>query len=257
MRRSSYANPSTVADTRLIPAAFDAMGQEGRILRATMECIVELGIDRATTRAIARRADLKQGIIHYYFKNKDELLMRLLSVIFAESELIMAQIALSDAPARTKVELILEAGRRFVVERHEVFIVYVAFWAHAMARGGRWKLAYNVLLDRLIGAIRAVIEFGERSGDFQKGMAGPAAALLVACVQGLGLQANMRSGIRQACDIQASFDAVLALFARGTNAARVAKRSPADGRNTRRQPGWPMTAKRGARGRGAKPESPP
>jgi hypothetical protein len=169
----------------------------------------------------------------------------------------MAQIASSNAPARTKVELILEAGRRFVVERHEVFIVYVAFWAHAMARGGRWKLAYNVLLDRLIGAIRVVIESGERSGDFQKGMAGPAAALLVACVQGLGLQANMRSGIRQACDIQASFDAVLALFARGTNAARVAKRSPADGRNMRRQPGWPMTAKRGARGRGAKPESPP
>jgi AcrR family transcriptional regulator len=231
MRCSNDANHSTVAAARLIPAAFDEMGQEGRILRATMECIVELGIDRATTHAIARRADLKQGIIHYYFKNKDELLMRLLSVIFAESESIMAEIASSDATARVKVELILEAGRRFVSERHDVFIVYVAFWAHAMARGGRWKHAYDILLDRLIGAIREIIEAGERSGDFQKGMARPAAALLVACVQGLGLQANMRSGIRQACEIQASFDAVLALFTGGAHDVLVRSRRHGDRRS--------------------------
>ena len=219
MRCLEQANPSTSVDARLIPAAFDAMGQEGRILRAAMECIVGLGIDRTTTHAIARKAQLNQGIIHYYFKNKDELLMRLLGIIFAESELIMTQIASSDASAREKVELILEAGRRFVVERHDVFIVYVAFWAHAMARGGRWKQAYKALLDRLVGAIRAVIQSGERSGDFQKGTAGPAAALLVACVQGLGLQANIRTGVRQAIEIQASFDAVFSLFAAGTNAA--------------------------------------
>ena len=219
MRYSEDASPPKAVNTRLIPAAFDGMGQEGKILRATMECIVGLGIDRTTTHAIARKAHLKQGIIHYYFKSKDELLMRLLRMIFAESELIMTQIASSDASAREKVELILEAGRRFVVERHNVFIVYVAFWAHAMARGGRWKEAYKVLLDRLIGAIRVVIQSGERSGDFQKGTAGPAAALIVACVQGLGLQANIRTGVRQAIEIQSSFDAILSLFAVGANGA--------------------------------------
>ncbi len=249
MRYSEDASPPKVVNTRLIPAAFDGMGQEGKILRATMECIVGLGIDRTTTHAIARKAHLKQGIIHYYFKSKDELLMRLLRVIFAESELIMTQIASSDASAREKVELILEAGRRFVVERHDVFIVYVAFWAHAMARGGRWKEAYKVLLDRLIGAIRVVIQSGERSGDFQKGTAGPAAALIVACVQGLGLQANIRTGIRQAIEIQSSFDAILSLFAVGANGAGL--HAGRNGTPRRGQSAFTATAAAQANHRGA------
>jgi len=60
-------------------------GKEGQILLAAFQCVAEAGIAATSTRAIATRAGLNQGIIHYYFRSKDELLTRLLEIIFHNS----------------------------------------------------------------------------------------------------------------------------------------------------------------------------
>jgi len=180
-----------LADVALIPQAFAAMGTEGRILRATMECIVRHGIAATTTHAIARRAGVNQGIIHYHFRDKNELLMRLLHLMFAEGLTMMDAISASDLPARRKVERVLELGHRFITKRGDVFAVYIAFWAHALAQGGQWQGSYQKLRERVVTAIRDIIRAGERSGEFRKGVSAPAAELLLACVHGLGLQSVM------------------------------------------------------------------
>ena len=57
-------------------------GKEGHIILAAFECIVEKGIAATSTYAIAKRAGMNQGNIHYYFKSKEDLLQRVLEIFF-------------------------------------------------------------------------------------------------------------------------------------------------------------------------------
>jgi TetR/AcrR family transcriptional regulator, regulator of biofilm formation and stress response len=47
----------------------------GRILRATVELMAEIGIDRVRTRAIADRAGVNPALVHYHFRSVSALVM--------------------------------------------------------------------------------------------------------------------------------------------------------------------------------------
>jgi AcrR family transcriptional regulator len=57
-------------------------GKEGQILHAAFQCVVEKGIVGTSIHAVAARAGLNQGIIHYYFMSKEDLLKRLMETLF-------------------------------------------------------------------------------------------------------------------------------------------------------------------------------
>jgi AcrR family transcriptional regulator len=46
-----------------------------RIVRATVELMAEIGIDRVRTRAVAERAGVNQALVHYYFGSISALVM--------------------------------------------------------------------------------------------------------------------------------------------------------------------------------------
>ncbi len=48
--------------------------QRTRILRATIECIAEKGVDGTSIADICRRADLSAGALYVHFRNKDDIL---------------------------------------------------------------------------------------------------------------------------------------------------------------------------------------
>jgi len=49
-----------------------------KVLQATVDSILELGFYRASTNAIARRADVSWGVIQHYFGNREQLLLEVL-----------------------------------------------------------------------------------------------------------------------------------------------------------------------------------
>lgn len=50
------------------------MSIEDKIVISTIECIEELGMQKATIRAIANKANVNVASINYYFRSKDELI---------------------------------------------------------------------------------------------------------------------------------------------------------------------------------------
>ncbi len=52
-----------------------------QIVWALFDCLAENGHEAVTIKAIARRAGLPHGVIHYYFKNKDDIIATMISSI--------------------------------------------------------------------------------------------------------------------------------------------------------------------------------
>jgi len=166
-------------------------GKEGQILLATFKCIADIGIAATSTRAIAERAGLNQGIIHYYFRSKDHLLKSVLEILFLNSTSNIEAVASSSLPPLEKLDGILQAGLSLIGRRREEFIVFVAFWGHAMSVGGDLLRLYQNLFRRFRGAFVKIIKEGENKSEFKPGMNKEMALLIVGAVEGLGLQCVM------------------------------------------------------------------
>ena len=166
-------------------------GKEGQILLATLQCISDIGIAATSTRAIAERAGLNQGIIHYYFRSKDEVLKRVLEILFHNSTSNIESVASSSLPPLEKLDGILQAGLSLIGRRREEFIVFVAFWGHAMSVGGDLLRLYQNLFRRFREAFVKIIKEGEGRSVFKPGISKDMALLIVGAVEGIGLQCVM------------------------------------------------------------------
>ena len=52
-----------------------AAERKKQIVRATVECITKFGYHNFSMQDVAKTAGVSKGIIHYYFLNKDDLMM--------------------------------------------------------------------------------------------------------------------------------------------------------------------------------------
>jgi len=94
-----------------------------RILEVALEAFSQLGFDGASTRAIAAGAGVNQGLIPYYFGNKEELWRQAVDRAFAHLRERLAGITEtgSDLSGRERLALMI---RRYVsfVARHPEFV---------------------------------------------------------------------------------------------------------------------------------------
>jgi AcrR family transcriptional regulator len=172
-------------------------GKEGQILLAAFHCIVERGIAATSTHAIAARAGLNQGIIHYYFKSKDDLLKRLVEILFHNFISNIQTIAKSPFSPAERLETLIESGYTFMDSRRDEFIVMIAFWAHAVSVGGAVLNLFKEHFGRFRETVRMAL--GEkRDLSPEKSRAIDSVALLiVAGVQGIGLQYALERDARR------------------------------------------------------------
>jgi AcrR family transcriptional regulator len=80
----------------------------GAILAAARSLFAELGYDRASIRAIARRAGVDAALVHHYFGTKDELLAEAVQLPFDPAELVVAAFADPERVGHTVVRGFLE-----------------------------------------------------------------------------------------------------------------------------------------------------
>ena len=55
--------------------------RKNQIMKATLDCIIEYGYHNFSMADIAKKANISKGIIHYYFLNKEELMLKFLRVL--------------------------------------------------------------------------------------------------------------------------------------------------------------------------------
>src|SRR5580698_2955929 len=88
--------------SRREPRKRSADGRRAELVEAAGRVVARDGIAAATTRRIAEEAGLPQGLVHYWFASKDELLeeviMTLLRQFEAATEVISAEDTTGDLP---------------------------------------------------------------------------------------------------------------------------------------------------------------
>jgi AcrR family transcriptional regulator len=165
-------------------------GREGQILAAAFHCIAEIGIAATTTRAVARRADLNQGSIHYYFASKDELLLGVLKGLMSTAVANARTVRESSLSPTEKIYCILRSGATFIQQGQEV-VVSISLWAHAVSKGGIWRDSYRELFDQFRGELILIIEEGIAIGEFRGTDPRPVAETIITAVQGVGMHYMM------------------------------------------------------------------
>ncbi len=84
---------------------------EPRIIHAARKQFLEHGVDGASLRAIARDASTNLGMIHYYFRTKDDLFLAVVEELYVELLGELEAILDQDVPIQAKLEqLFLRIG---------------------------------------------------------------------------------------------------------------------------------------------------
>lgn len=164
-------------------------GREKQILVGAFHCIAEVGIAATTTRAVAQRADLNQGSIHYYFRSKDKLLLGLLKGLMKNSAGILRTIRDADLTPTEKLYCVLRSGATFI--QSDELIVLISLWAHAYTQGGEWRSAYRQPFTELRSVLTEIVDEGIKGGDFRPADSKIIAETILTAVQGIGMHYRM------------------------------------------------------------------
>ena len=130
----SAAHPAEAAAGTPGPEPLDARRRR-ELIEATITSIARHGLSRTTVARVAKIAGLSPGIVSFYFKNKDGLLLATLAHVdgeFTGRQIEGLEHAGSD-PVR-QLEAMIEASFDPAVCNPERVAVWTAFWGEARAR---------------------------------------------------------------------------------------------------------------------------
>lgn len=135
--------------------------RRANLIAATLRVIARDGVRAATVRAIAKEAEVTQGLIRYYFSTKDDL-------IAAAYELHMATLVdAADAAsrgkdsARKRLSKFIQVSLQPPVTSHDSIAIWAGFFAvllHDPAMTASHKRSYDLLRLHLKVLIKAVFE---------------------------------------------------------------------------------------------------
>ncbi len=158
-----------------------------QLIEATIDSIAKHGFRKTTLSQVAKRAKLSQGIVNFYFKTKDGLLLETLEFLAEEYEARWKRAVAacgSDPVAALDAIIETDLGRE-VCNRRKVS-VWVAFWGEARSQPRFRKLCSRLAEDYLAQTREIILRIIDRGG-YQGHDADAIARGLNAMVDGLWL----------------------------------------------------------------------
>ena len=170
-----------------------ASERKQQIIKATIECITRYGYSNFSMQDVARVADVSKGIIHYYFLNKEDLMMTVLDNVSLEIETLLIS---SESAQDVEVRLsnVIWMCANVVQNKREYYRINMDFWTQIDQKEKvREEVAKHYAKFR--GTIAGIIQQGIDEGVFRKGDAHQFASLIMALIDGLALQWLFDEGV--------------------------------------------------------------
>ena len=178
--------------------------KKNEILNATLRCLYEKGAEEISMRTIAKEAKVNQSTLHYYFQNKENLLVNFIAFLFDKFIYdIEKQYRHSDPPEK-KLDAIFSAGRNFVGKQKALFVVFIHCWALSM-RNSTMHKKFSDHYGRISGVLENILEEGYQKGAFNKVPRDIFSNYIIAFVEGIGCQWYM-TGISFQFNLNKYFD---------------------------------------------------
>ncbi len=158
-----------------------------KIMQAALDVIAREKISGVRMRHISEEAGMSQGILHYYFHTKKELLSKLLDYILQifrkERDMDFAS---SDGTPEGKIHMFFQEKKRSIQARKLEFIQF-DFWVQGTTDPDlREKIQKSYLNWRY--NLYEVISEGVAAGRFESGRSKEAPAMIVSLLMGASVQ---------------------------------------------------------------------
>jgi TetR/AcrR family transcriptional regulator, fatty acid metabolism regulator protein len=161
--------------------------RRNQLTRAAYKIVGQKGYYDFTVRDIAREAGLSTGLVHYYFKNKEDLLLNLLKEINKNMLVILIRsISKADDP-REKLTIFMTQAFDLVENEKDYFYIIIDFWTQ-VNKNDRMKRANIKLFKSYRDEISKILNEGIERGVFMKMDVDYTAAVIISIIQGLIIQ---------------------------------------------------------------------
>jgi len=101
--------------------------RRNQLTRAAYKVVSRKGYYNFTVRDIAREAGLSTGLVHYYFKNKDDLLVSVLRVMNENLSFYLAKALEQTNDPKEKIIIFMDEAFHLVEREKEYFHVLIDF----------------------------------------------------------------------------------------------------------------------------------
>jgi AcrR family transcriptional regulator len=162
--------------------------REAQITRAAYEIIARDGYENITVQDIADHAGFSKGIVYYYFKSKDDVMVSLFNSIILVIEKRFADVRRETPDPRRQLENVIGISLDIVREHIEFYRVIMVFWTHIHHK--EFMRETNAkLFSHWRREIEKILKLGVDRGVFAPGLAvSLAASSIIAKVLGVSLQ---------------------------------------------------------------------
>lgn len=158
-----------------------------QIVKATVECIIQKGYHNFSMQDVAKTAGVSKGIIHYYFLNKDELMMCVLDKVAGDIEDILSQEMTATFDPVRKLEIFVAVLANVVRNTKAYYQVNMDFWTQINQKENvREVISRHYQNYRETGS--TMIDEGIAKGIFKPVDSKKYASYIIGVVDGLSLQ---------------------------------------------------------------------
>ena len=161
--------------------------RRAQLTRAAYKVVGQKGYYDFTIRDIAREAGLSTGLVHYYFKNKEDLLLNLLKEINRNMLIVLNKaISASDDP-KVKLNIFMNQAFNLVRDEKDYFYIVIDFWTQ-VNKNDRMKRANTKLFKSYRDEISKILREGIEKGVFMKMDVDYTSAVSISIIQGMIIQ---------------------------------------------------------------------
>ncbi len=161
--------------------------RRNQLTRAAYKVVSRKGYYNFTVRDIAKEAGLSTGLVHYYFKNKDDLLVSVLRVMNENLSYYLAKALEQTDDPKEKLIIFMDEAFKLVEHEKEYFHVLIDFWTQ-LNHNERMRKANVKLYQSYRAECSKIIKEGIEKKVFKNVDVNYTATMIVAFVQGLIIQ---------------------------------------------------------------------
>jgi AcrR family transcriptional regulator len=158
-----------------------------QLTRAAYKVVGEKGYNEFTIRDIAVEAGLSTGLVHYYFKNKEELLFTLLKEMNANLKYNLNKALTVLEEPQDKLLAFCDEAFDLLNKEKAYFYVIIDFWGQ-ISRNKRIRQANIKLFQSYRDEITAILKEGAAKGVFMAVDVQLTSVIIVSLIQGTIIQ---------------------------------------------------------------------
>lgn len=194
--------------------------RRAQIVEALAAVMAGVGYEHATIAAIAKRAGLAPGLVHYHFTDKEEILVALVETLARRLEArIDAKLGACEPNARARLHALLDAHLGLGADADPNAVAAWTVVATEATRRPEVRALYRKAIVRTLARVEELLRAALRDAGKSTRTAGEIAAALVAAMQGAYLVHASAPGVLRrgyaAPALRALVDGVLAERASG------------------------------------------